>query len=272
MQIFSYISSFYQRLNFAKVLLGLVFLLFFTSFFFSEESYKISVENRFLKTSSMYWLGTDHLGRDFFSLLLVGARNSIFFASIALIVGSFSGCLLAFLVVEIKSLSFVIEEINKIFLAIPIILSSILIYSFYKSGWLCLLAISFFNIPYFYYLTKNILAKILIKEYYLFSQSIGNGHWNIYRLHFFSQLYPLWLVHFSIQWGVALLMEAGLSYLGLGIPQPTPSLGRIIYENRSFYELRAELIFYPGLVLFLLVIIFQYFADNLELKTGNYYE
>ena len=271
MQIFSYIFGFFRRLNFAKVLLGLVFFLFFVSFFFSEESYKISVENRFLENSFRHWLGTDQLGRDFFSLLLVGAKNSILFSSIALIIGSGLGCLLAFLVLEIKYLNFIVEEINKIFLSIPIILSAILIYSFYKSGWLCLLAISFFNIPYFYYLTKNILAKILIKDYYLFSRSINNNYWNIYRLHFFPQIYPLWLVHFSIQWGVALLMEAGLSYLGLGIPQPTPSLGRIIYENRSFYEFRTELIFYPGLVLFLLVIIFQYFADNLEFKI-NYYE
>jgi peptide/nickel transport system permease protein len=235
-------------------------------FLLLESASDIEIANRFSKPSRQNWLGTDQLGRDFFALLFVGAVNSCFFASIALIIGSTLGTLFAFLRLSLRFSSHLLEEINKLFFAIPVILTAILFYTFLQSSWASLIAISLFNIPIFYYLTKNIASRILVKEYSLFSISIGNSKWNIYRLHIFPQLYNSWVVQFSIQWGIAILMEAGLSYLGLGIRQPTPSLGRILYENRSFYELQAGLVLYPGLVLFLLVLFFQYFADSLKIS------
>lgn len=248
---------------FSLLCLVLIFLVFLCSFFFTQSDYGIDIQNRFLAISKQHWFGTDQLGRDFFSLLIVATRNSIIFASIALLVGSVLGTTFAFFM-QANFFVYCLEEFNKVLIAMPIILTAILIYTLYDFNGITLLAISLFNIPIFYYLTKNITNRILAKEYCAFSKSIGNSRWNIYRLHIFPQLYNAWLVQFSIQWSIALLMEASLSYLGLGIQQPTPSLGRMLFENRSFYEIRTALVIYPGLVLFILILFFQYFTDSLN--------
>ena len=262
-----FLSYAFLSIAIAMILGALVF-----SFFILEDSYTMDLSSRFLGASKKHWLGTDQLGRDFFSLLLIGTRNSIAFASLALITGSLIGTLCAFLTISIKPAKYLLVEINKILLATPIILTAILIYTFYSASWTSLVAISLFNIPIFYYLTQNVSSRILAKEYSIFSLSIGNSKWNIYRLHIMPQLYNTWMIQFSIQWGIALLMEAGLSYLGLGIQQPTPSLGRMLFENRAYYELKIELVFYPGLALCTLVLLCNYCANKLNFANQNNYE
>ena len=250
--------------RFNPLLFLFVFILaLLLSFFLPQNLYEIDIQNRFLAASFNHWLGTDQLGRDFLVLLIVASKNSIYFASITLLIGSLIGTMIAFFI-HSNFFGFFLEELNKILVAMPIILSAILIYSLYDFNGISLLAISLFNIPVFYYLTKNITSRIFAQDYYAFSKSIGNSRWNIYKLHILPQLYNAWLVQFSIQWSIALLMESGLSYLGLGIQQPTPSLGRILFENRSFYEIRPQLAIYPGLALFIFILFFQYFTDSLK--------
>ena len=230
------------------------FLLLFFSFFWIPQSiYKISLENRLVSSSLINWLGTDQLGRDFYSRLLVGTRNSILISSLAIGIGSFVGTLLGLLSIgsrpslASKTFNYFLAEFNKLLLAFPIVLIAVLINAFYGSGgWKAMFAISIFNIPLFYYLTQNIAYKIWGKNYLLFSLAIGANRWSIYKLHILPQLFSPWLVLFSIQWGLSLLAESSLSYLGLGIQPPEPSLGRIIYESHTYFYLKSSLIILPG--------------------------
>ena len=190
---------FFYSIFFKICFFSIIFLLFY-SYFIPENLLDISVEKRFLKWSKEHWLGTDQLGRNFFSFLVIATRNSIFFATLALLLGSLLGTLLAIFSFYFIKTNYLWEQISQLLIAIPVVLIAIIIHTFYGSGWFSLLAISFFNVPFFYYLTKNISHKILAKEYALFSLAIGNSKWNIYRLHIFPQLYGAWLVQFSIQW------------------------------------------------------------------------
>ncbi len=245
------------------------FLLLSFSFFWMPQSiYKISLENRLASSSSIHWLGTDQLGRDFYSRLLVGTRNSVLLSSLAMGIGSFTGTLLGLLSIgsraslASKTLNHLLAEINKLLIAFPVVLVAVLINAFYGSGgWKAMLAISIFNIPVFYYLTQNITHKIWGKNYLLFSLAIGATRWSIYKLHILPQLISPWLVLFSIQWGLSLLAESSLSYLGLGIQPPEPSLGRIIYESHTYFYLKSSLIILPGVILLLLILGMSYLGD-----------
>ena len=110
------------------------FLLLFFSFFWIPQSiYKISLENRLVSSSLINWLGTDQLGRDFYSRLLVGTRNSILISSLAIGIGSFVGTLLGLLSIgsrpslASKTFNYFLAEFNKLLLAFPIVLIAILI-------------------------------------------------------------------------------------------------------------------------------------------------
>ena len=257
------------------------FLLLSFSFFWIPQSiYEISLENRLASSNLTHWLGTDQLGRDFYSRLLVGTRNSILISSFAIGIGSFVGTLLGLLSIgnraslASKTFSYFLAEFNKLLIAFPIVLIAILINALYGSGgWKAMLSISFFNIPIFYYLTRNISYRIWSKNYLLFSLAIGANRWSIYKLHILPQLISPWLILFSIQWGLSLLAESSLSYLGLGIQPPEPSLGRIIYESHTYFYLKSSLIILPGIILLLLVLavsyLGDYFAKYLDPKSSN---
>ena len=104
----------------------------------------------------------------------------------------------------------------------------------------------------------------------LFSKAIGSTRYSIYKLHILPQLISPWLVLFSIQWGLSILAESSLSYLGLGIQPPEPSLGRIIYESHTYFYLKSSLIILPGVILLLLILgvgyLGDYFAKYLDPK------
>ena len=254
------------------------FLIMSFSFFWIPQSiYTISLENRLASSNSIHWLGTDQLGRDFFFRLLVGTRNSILLSSLAVSIGSFTGTLLGLFSIgnrvsfPSKTLNYLLAEFNKLLIAFPVVLIAVLINAFYGSGgWKAMLAISIFNIPIFYYLTQNITYKIWGKNHLLFSLAIGSTRYSIYKLHILPQLISPWLVLFSIQWGLSILAESSLSYLGLGIQPPEPSLGRIIYESHTYFYLKSSLIILPGVILLLLILgvgyLGDYFAKYLDPK------
>ena len=260
------------RLYFSILILIIIFFGCLLSFFVLPHDFNtISLDDRFLGAGSLYWLGTDQLGRDFYSRLLVGTRNSFIISSIALIIGSFIGISLGllsvsnFIFTKQGLISKFITQLNQLLFAFPVIFIAILFSAIYGAGgWYSLLAISIFNIPIFYSLTKNISSSICNKDYFLFSLALGSSQFTIYRLHFFPQLYASLLAQFTIQLGFAILMEASLSYLGLGIQAPTPSLGRIIYESQTFFYFRESLVIIPGIIIILFVLATNHLGEYLS--------
>lgn len=258
-------------------LLIIYFSLLLLSFIYVPYSVtEIYLEDRFLNFSTTHWLGTDQFGRDFYSRLLVGTRNSILLTSLAVLLGSFIGTISGlFSTINLfslggKILTFGLSEINRLLFAFPVILTAILISSIYgTSGRYSLLAISIFNIPIFYYVTKNISQKIWNSDYVIFSLAIGNSKWSIQKLHIIPQIYTPLLIQFTIQWNFSLLTEASLSYLGLGIQPPEPSLGRIIYESQTFFYLKSSLILLPAVVIFLLILCFSYLGDYFSYRLSS---
>ena len=198
------------KLSVAISIIFFFFLLLSFSFFWIPQSiYEISIENKLASSSPIHWFGTDQLGRDFYSRVLVGTRNSILLSSLAVSIGSCSGTLLGLFSMGTrvsfisKTLNYLLVEFNKLLIAFPVVLIAVLINAFYGSGgWKAMFAISIFNIPLFYYLTQNIAYKIWGKNYLLFSLAIGANRWSIYKLHILPQLFSPWLVLFSIQMGI----------------------------------------------------------------------
>lgn len=227
----------------------------------------LDIPNRFLFFSFDHLLGTDHLGRDTLSRLMVATRYSVFIAfvsvTIGCLIGSFFGLISgSYLGIPDK----MIHSITTVSFAFPALLVAILLSSFNELRGIkgLILAISFFNIPIFVRMVRGKVKSLWQNDFVKSSQALGKSNFLIIFHHILPNLKSLIAIQYSTQIAVAILIETGLSYLGLGISPPTPSLGRILYDSKNFMTEFPFTAFYPGLFIFLIVLAINLFSDYLR--------
>ncbi len=227
---------------------------------------EIDIPNKLQLPSAAHWLGTDSLGRDIASQLLVGAQNAIVVGLIAvgigLLVGVVLGCLAAARRGWVDEL--VMRAADFTF-AFPALLSAIMLGAIYGPGLFTgILAIGIFNIPVFARISRGAAQAVWAREYVLASRAAGFGPWHITLGHVLPNIASVLIVQATISFATAILAEAALSYLGLGTQPPQPSWGRMLNEAQSLLFQAPMLAVYPGLAIALSVLGLNLMGDGLR--------
>jgi peptide/nickel transport system permease protein len=254
-------------LTVGALLTGLVVLVALVSLVWTPQSATaIDVAHKLALPSAVHWLGTDHFGRDIASMLLVGAQNSIMVGLVAVSIGVGLG--VACGLVAAARGGWVEEALMRLgdfTFAFPAVLSAILITALLGPGALnSIIAIGIFNVPAFARLSRGAARAIWVREFILASRAAGKGKLRITIEHVLPNIASLLIVQATIQFGVAILAEAGLSYLGLGTQPPNPSWGRMLNEAQTFLFIAPRLAIYPGLAIVLAVLGVNLLGDGLR--------
>ena len=226
----------------------------------------IDIPNKLAAPSPAHWLGTDSLGRDIASQLLVGAQNSIVVGVVAvgigLAIGVFFGCLASARRGWVEEL---IMRGSDFTFAFPALLSAIMLTAIYGPGLLMsIVAIGIFNIPVFARLTRGAANAVWAREYVLAARAAGKGAWRITLDHVLPNIASVLIVQATVSFATAILAEAALSYLGLGTQPPQPSWGRMLNEAQTLMFQAPMLAVYPGVAIVLSVLGLNLMGDGLR--------
>jgi peptide/nickel transport system permease protein len=226
----------------------------------------IDVANRLAGPSSAHWLGTDPFGRDILSLLLKGAANSILVAVVAVGIGILLGVPLGALASATGGwLDELVMRLSDFAFAFPALLTAVMITALWGPGAVnAIIAIGIFNIPVFARLTRGAALSLWQRDFVLAARLAGKGGVRITTGHILPNLAPLVIVQATIQFALAILAEAGLSYLGLGAQPPNPSWGKMLNEAQTFMFLAPQLAILPGLCIVLSVLGLNLLGDGLR--------
>lgn len=227
---------------------------------------EIDIPHKLAMPSAAHWLGTDSLGRDIASQLLVGAQNSIVVGVIAVGIGLGLGVLLGCLAAARRG--WVEEAVMRaadFTFAFPALLSAIMLGAIYGPGLMTgILAIGIFNIPVFARITRGAAQAVWAREYVLAARAAGFGPLRITLDHVLPNIASVLIVQATISFATAILAEAALSYLGLGTQPPQPSWGRMLNEAQTMLFQAPLLAVYPGLAIALSVLGLNLMGDGLR--------
>ncbi len=211
-------------------------------------------------------LGTDQFGRDVVSMLMVGCWNSLSIAVSAVAIGGTLGSIAGISAAAIRGAyeALLMRACDVIF-ALPPILSAMLLGAFLGPGrFTAITAIAVFMVPVFARVTLATSLQAWSRDYVLAAQAIGNSRFTISVRHVLPNIMSQIIVHAAIQLGLAILTEAGLSFLGLGMAPPAPTWGRMLADAQTFLSLAPWLAILPGLAIALTVFGFNMLGDGLR--------
>ncbi|MGD1857987.1 MAG: ABC transporter permease [Leptolyngbyaceae cyanobacterium] len=217
--------------------------------------------------SLAHWFGTDDLGRDVLSRVLVATRLDLGIAVIAVVLSFGLGSILGTCAGYFGGwCDRIISRIIDTLMAFPLfILAMGLVAALGNTVENIIYATAVINLPLY---TRVVRAEILVRRdagYVEAARLAGNGHLRIMAAHLFPNVLPVMMVHISLNMGWAILNAAGLSFIGLGVRPPTPEWGIMVAEGAT-YIISGEwwLAIFPGAVLMLAVFCFNLLGDGLR--------
>jgi len=216
--------------------------------------------------SRTYWFGTDELGRDILSRVIFAARPAIqaglSAVFLAAAIGTLTGLIAGYLGGWIDA---VINRIWDALLAFPSIFLAIGIVTILGPGWInAVLAIAIINMPVFSRVVRAATLSAKEKDYTEAARAIGCTRWRIIRSHLLPNCVIPAIVLMAIAAPEAILVEASLSYLGLGSQQPDPSWGNMLNGAQGYLSRSTTYAFFPGLAIVFTVVAMNFFADGLQ--------
>ena len=248
-------------LSFIMLLTGVV------SLFWTPYSVELlDIPHKLQGASTAHWLGTDHFGRDVFSMLMVGAWNSMLVSVFAIGFGAGIGVPLGALAAGKRGwVEETVMRFNDFAFAFPALLTAVMLSAVYGPGTInSVLAIGIFNIPVFARITRGSALSIYKREYILAARTSGKGEVRIAMDHILPNIASVLIVQGTIQFALGILAEAGLSYLGLGTQPPMPSWGKMLSESQTMMFFAPQLAILPGLAIVLTVLGLNLLGDGLR--------
>jgi len=227
---------------------------------------KIVPVDRLQNPSWQHWMGTDEFGRDTMSRLIIGSRNSLMVGVVALGIaagiGIVAGMLAGFFGGWINA---IIMRIVDALMSFPMILLALLIAGLLGNGLFnVMVALGIALIPAYARLMCGQVLSIRENDFVMAGRSMGSGNWRLMFRHILPNSFPPLIVLITMQIGSAILAEAGLSYLGIGITPPDPSWGAMVNGGFKFLLSNPLLSFIPGLAIMVVVFAFSMVGDGLR--------
>jgi len=225
-----------------------------------------SITQRLLPPSAEFWFGTDHLGRDVWSRFVYGARTSMTVSVTAVLIASILGGLVGIFSGLVGGrLDSVVQRIADALLSMPAILLAIVIMAVLgKSEINVVIAIAIPYSPRINRLTRSAAISLREAPFVESAKVAGASTMRITLNHIAPNCVAPWLVYASASLATAFLAQATLSFLGLGIPAPTPSWGRDISEHLSRMEVAPWLVIFPGMGISMAVFAANFIGDALR--------
>lgn len=235
-----------------------------------NDPVSVDLVHKLQPPSWKYPLGTDQLGRCTLSRLLYGARTSLGFASMifasSLGIGIFVGILAGYKGGWVDA---VLMRFCESVMAFPNLVLVLGIVGVFGQGMLQLV-VALMMVQWVYYarMIRNMVVSLKERTFIAAAKISGSSSWSIMRKHILPNILPSIIVIGTLEMGWAIMDISALSFLGLGIQPPTPEWGAMILEGKSFIRNQPQLMIYPGLMIFIVVMSFHTLGETLSEKLG----
>jgi len=231
----------------------------------------LSIADKLQAPSLHHWFGTDQLGRDVLSMIMVGAQTSVGVALLSVVIGVFIGVPLGLIAAARGgAIDEWVMRGNDLIFAFPALLLAILITAVFGPGAVnAIIAIGIFNIPVFARVTRAGALQLWTRDYTLAARVAGKGPLRISWEHLLPNLTGLLVIQGTIQFSLGVIAEAGLSYVGLSAQPPTPSWGRMLNEAQTLTALAPFLALFPGLAVLLFVLGLNLLGEGLRRRSAG---
>lgn len=226
----------------------------------------LTLEGAPLPPNETFWLGTDLLGRDLLSRMIYGARTSLLIGlvanGVAVLIGTMVGVTAGYLQGWIGT---ILMRFTDLMMAFPALLLAIALAAIFSpSLWIVAMIIAMVNwvqVARVIYTETRALAE---REYIEACRSLGATWPRMLFVHIVPHLLPTVLVWGTLGIATTVLLEATLSFLGIGVQPPTPSWGNIIYENQTYFATAIWLVALPGVAIVTLALSFNLIGDAMR--------
>lgn len=224
---------------------------------------------KFAGVSLKHPMGCDQFGRDVFSRVIVGIRETMFISASVVLIGSFFGTIVGTITGYFGGwLDEIVMRINDAILAFPSVLLALVIIGLFNSGkYQLILALGIAFIPSFARIVRGEVLKIRNLDYIQSVKLFGAGDLRIIVVHILPNLKTVLVSSILIGFNNAVLAEAGMSYLGMGVKPPNPSLGRMLSEAQAYIFTSPLTAIFPGTVIALMILGFSLLGDNVGKKS-----
>jgi peptide/nickel transport system permease protein len=216
--------------------------------------------------SSEFWLGTDLLGRDLLSRMIFGARNSLIIGlaanGAAVLIGTTLGVVAGYLGGYVGA---ALMRLTDLVMAFPALLLAVALAAILGSSlWIVAAVIAMVNWVQIARVIYTETTALSSRDYIEAARALGAGTPRILVQHLIPHLLPTVLVYGTLGIATTVLLEAMLSFLGVGVQPPEPSWGGIIFESQSYFLNAPWLVFFPGIAIILVALSFNLVGDALR--------
>lgn len=251
----------------ALTVLGAVFAPWLTAFAPDEQLFDgLTLEGSPLPPNGTFLLGTDLLGRDLLTRLLFGAQTSLIIGvvanGLALLIGTLVGVTAGYFRGLLGS---ALMRFTDLMMAFPALLLAICLAAIFQpSLWIVALVIALVNWVQAARVLYTETTSLAERDFVAAAKTLGAGHTRILLRHILPHLLPTIIVWGTLGISTTVLLEATLSFIGIGVQPPTPSWGNIIFENQTYFQSAPWLVFIPGAAILLLALAFNLVGDALR--------
>ncbi|HSF33398.1 MAG TPA: ABC transporter permease [Candidatus Tectomicrobia bacterium] len=251
----------------AAIILVMAFTALFADSLAPYDAFEINQSLQFTAPSLQHWLGTDEFGRDMLTRLIYGARIALFIGLVAAFIGATGGAFLGVMSAYMGGkVDLILQRIMDVMLAFPLLILALAIVSVLgRSIPNVVLAIAIPIIPRTTRIVRSSALSIKENMFVEAARAVGGQHLRVMGRHILPNVMAPYLIMLTAQLGNAILVEASLSFLGLGTTEPTPSWGLMLSGSAASYAEKAPWVaFFPGLAITLAVFGFNLFGDSLR--------
>ncbi|MEO8442023.1 MAG: ABC transporter permease [Betaproteobacteria bacterium] len=220
-------------------------------------------ESMLIAPDAQYWLGTDQFGRDLLSRIIWGARTALFIGFTSAILGATFGLVLGVASAYFSGwIDLLLQRVMDVFLAFPLIIMALAVVAIFGTGAEnVIIAITIPFIPRCARVVRSSALAIREMPYVDAARALGYGHMRIILRHMVPNCMASYLIMLTTFLGQAILLEASLSYLGLGVQEPTPAWGLMLQGGTEYAESAMWIAIFPGLAITLAVFAFNLLGD-----------
>ncbi|MBE5939290.1 MAG: ABC transporter permease [Lachnospiraceae bacterium] len=248
------------------MVLAAILIAIIAEFYTPYATDALSVSDKFLSPSLKHIMGTDNLGRDILSRVMVGMGTTIKISGMAILIGGTLGVILGTVSGYIGGFfDEVLMRINDVVASVPSILLAMVFIGVMGRGTVTVtVALGIAFIPSFARVVRGEVMNYRHRDFVKSAKLSGAGPVRIMFLHIMPNIKNTLLAAVATGFNNAVLAEAGMSYMGIGVQPPTPSLGEMLASSQSFWGLAPWYVIFPGLAIIYLVISLVIFSNGLK--------